>query len=309
MFKNSKFKIIGLVTTLMIAMILSACGSGSSEENSSTDLGGKEIEIPYKGDNSAARSLVIAEVLKDVGYDVVTTPVPASGPLYSATSENSNSFNAAGIFPSTDKSYLNKYDNLEVYDDKNIIDEANVSLAVPKYMKDVDSIDDLKNDNDLGKSVDWTITGTDNRNGVMKETNEALKDNDFSDWKLDKSSDEEMLKTIQEKYKKQQPIIFTGTQPHWIFEEMDFKMLDDPDKIYGSGKEHVNLVFNKNFKNNHPAAYKIATRIANDWNEDDEKALSKKIYVDNEDPQKVAEDYVNNHESKKDKWTEGIKEN
>ena len=40
-------------------------------------------------------------------------------------------------------------------------------------------------------------------------------------------------------------------------------MLDDPDKIYGSGKEH-NLVFNKNFKNNHPAAYKIATRIAND---------------------------------------------
>ena len=50
-------------------------------------------------------------------------------------------------------------------------------------MKDVDSIDDLKNDNDLGKSVDWTITGTDNRNGVMKETNEALKDIDFSDWK------------------------------------------------------------------------------------------------------------------------------
>ena len=28
--------------------------------------------------------------------------------------------------------------------------------------------------------------------------------------------------------------------------------------------------------------------------------------MDNEDPQ-VAEDYVNNHESKKDKWTEGIK--
>lgn len=308
MFKKKIMKSLGLVVTLLLAVLLSACGNGGSKSDSSTELGGKEIEIPYKGDNSAARSLVIAEVLKDAGYEVITTPMPASGPMYATTSKNANTFNASGIFPSTDKSYLNQYSNLEVYDKKNLIDKAKVSLAVPKYMDDVDSIDDLKDNKDLGKSVDWNITGTDDRNGVMKETNEALQDDDFNDWNLNKSSDEEMLSELQKKYKKQEPIIFTGAKPHWIFEEMDLKMLKDPGKVYGSGDEHINLVFNKNFKDEHPAAYKIATRIADDWNEEDENKLSKRIYVDKEDPQKVAEEYVDGHESKKDKWLEGIQQ-
>lgn len=199
MLKKKTMKSLGLVVTLMLVVLLSACGNDNSDSDSATELGDKKIEIPYKGDNSAARSLVIAEVLEDAGYEVITTPMSASGPMYSTTSENANAFNASGIFPSTDKSYLNKHSNLEVYDKKNLIDKAKVSLAVPKYMDDVDSIDDLKDNKDLGKSVDWNITGTDDRNGVMKETNEALQDDDFKDWNLKTSSDEEMLSELQKK--------------------------------------------------------------------------------------------------------------
>ena len=43
-------------------------------------------------------------------------------------------------------------------------------------------------------------------------------------------------------------------------------MLKDPDKIYGKEDQHINLVFNKEFKANHPAAYTIATRMSDDWN-------------------------------------------
>lgn len=103
MLKRRSSKFLGLLATLALAIVLSACGnsgSGSgSSDDSQTSLGNKEIEIPYiASDNSTPRSLVIAEVLKKAGYDVTTTPVTASGPLYAAVSENSDSFHASGIF-------------------------------------------------------------------------------------------------------------------------------------------------------------------------------------------------------------------
>ncbi|MEJ7177968.1 ABC transporter substrate-binding protein, partial [Staphylococcus caprae] len=87
MLKRRSSKFLGLLATLALAIVLSACGnsgSGSgSSDDSQTSLGNKEIEIPYiASDNSTPRSLVIAEVLKKAGYDVTTTPVTASGPLY-----------------------------------------------------------------------------------------------------------------------------------------------------------------------------------------------------------------------------------
>ena len=148
MLKRRSSKFLGLLAT-RLAIVLSACGnsgSGSgSSDDSQTSLGNKEIEIPYiASDNSTPRSLVIAEVLKKAGYDVTTTPVTASGPLC-AVSENSDSFHASGIFPTTDKSYYDKFKSkLTIYDDKHLIDNAKVGLAVPKYVQDVDSISDLK---------------------------------------------------------------------------------------------------------------------------------------------------------------------
>jgi ABC-type proline/glycine betaine transport system substrate-binding protein len=35
-----------------------------------------------------------------------------------------------------------------------------------------------------------------------------------------------------------------------------------PDNIYGNNNQHIDLVFNKDFKEAHPAAYTIATRMA-----------------------------------------------
>ena len=52
-------------------------------------------------------------------------------------------------------------------------------------------------------------------------------------------------------------------------------MLKDPDKIYGNNKQHIDLVFNHNFKEKHPAAYDIATRMAKDWDRKDEDRLAK----------------------------------
>lgn len=67
MFKTRGFKLLGLFATIALAIVLSACGNGggSSSKDGNTSLGNKEIELPYiASDNSAPRTLVIAEVLK-----------------------------------------------------------------------------------------------------------------------------------------------------------------------------------------------------------------------------------------------------
>lgn len=67
MFKKSSFKVLGLLATLALAIVLSACGNGGSGSSSdgNTSLGKKDVNIPYiASDNSTPRSLVIAEVLK-----------------------------------------------------------------------------------------------------------------------------------------------------------------------------------------------------------------------------------------------------
>lgn len=312
MLKKKSVKILGLVSIIVLSLLISACSNGSETSNSSkTSLGGKEVEIPYVAtDNSAARSLVIAEVLKKAGYDVTATPVEASGPMYAAVSENKDAFHASGTFPSTDKSYFNKFkNNLTKYDKEHLVEDVKVGLAVPKYERNIDSIADLKDNDDFGESVDWDIQGTDARNGAMKQTKSEIGEDNLEKYQLKESSDQDQFSKIQEAHKKQDPIIFTAMEPSWMAEELDYKMLDDPDKIYGKNDQNIDLIFNNNFKEQHPGAYTIATRMAKDWKEDDEKDLAKKIFVDNKNPQQVAKDYVDDHDNKVDEWTKDIKNN
>ena len=306
MFKTRGFKLLGLFATIALAIVLSACGNGggSSSKDGNTSLGNKEIELPYiASDNSAPRTLVIAEVLKKAGYDVTTTPVQASGPLYASVAENADSFHASGIFPSTDKSYYNQYKSkLSVYDKKNLVDDVKVGLAVPKYEQNIDSIADLKD----SKKFDKEIQGTDARNGVMKQTKSELDEDNLDGYSLKESSDQDQFKAVQKAYKQQQPILFTAMDSSWFSKELGVKMLKDPDKIYGKEDQHINLVFNKEFKTNHPAAYTIATRMSDDWSKKDEDQLAKKIFKDQKNPEQVAKDYVDDNDNKVDEWLEGI---
>lgn len=305
MFKKN-FKVLSIAASLSVALVLSACGDSSSA-NDKTPLGGKDIEIPYTGDGSTARTLILAEVLDDAGYNVTKTPVESAGTLFASAAEDKDTFHASGWFPSTHQRYLDEYgEDLEVYDNEDILEDVSLSLAVPEYMDDVDSIEDLKDNDDLGDSVDWEITGIDPRTGIMKDTDKGIEDNDLDKWDLKEADDETMLSDLQESYQKQEPIIITAWKPHWIFNELDLKMLDDPDKIYGGDDEHINLVFNKKFKDEHPAAYTIATRMAEDWTKEYEEDAMERIFVDGDKGDKVAEDFVDDHSQKVDKWKRGI---
>ncbi|MFB3176315.1 hypothetical protein PF215_00885 [Staphylococcus pseudintermedius] len=48
-------------------------------------------------------------------------------------------------------------------------------------------------------------------------------------------------------------IIIPGWQPHLLFDTFEMKMLDDPNNDYGNEKIHIDLVYYKDFKDEHLA--------------------------------------------------------
>lgn len=304
---GKNFKIAGLVSALTLSLTLGACSSGSASGESEIELGGEDIEIPYSDAGSTVRSLVLADALEDVGYDVSLTQVQSDGSLYAATASSEDALHASGWFPSTHEDYLDQYgDDIEVYTDNDIIEDASISLAVPEYMEDVNSIEDLKDNDELGESVDWTINGIDPRSGIMQKTDDAIEDNGLGDYDLEESSEMAMISELQEKYENQAPMIFTGWQPHWIFNTLDLKMLDDPENIYDGSDEHVNFVFNSGFENEHPAAYKIATRMADDWSQSDEDELMESIFVDQDNQEDTIDNFMEDNSNRIDDWKEDV---
>ncbi|GKV68908.1 hypothetical protein NCCP2716_14060 [Sporosarcina sp. NCCP-2716] len=298
----------GIAAALAAGLTLTACSSGIAGDEE-LQLGGKELNIPYNDSGSAIRSFVMAEVLKDAGYDVTLTPLEAAGTVYANASEDTDTFHASGWYPETDKEYLSEYGgNLDVYTKTNLIDQASVSLAVPEYMTDVNSIADLEKDPELAKSLNRTITGIDPRCGIMEKTDTAIEDNTYKlgTWTLKDGSERDMLAALQEALKSQTPIVIIGWTPHWAVSEMKLKLLKDPEEVFSSGEEHINLVFNKKFKDEHPAAYKIVTAIGDDWSASEEASLSKQIFVEGKDKQTVLDAYMKSHSNKVDKWQEGV---
>ncbi|WP_077324985.1 glycine betaine ABC transporter substrate-binding protein [Virgibacillus siamensis] len=315
MFK--KFRFIGLAMVVALAVVLAACGSGSDESSDSSnsgsegdsgsssgvELGEKELTIPYVAWAGAiARTHLIAQVLEEAGYEVETPQVEA-GPMWSSVADGSADITASAWLPTTHQSYWKKYkDSVESIN--TIIDKAPLALTVPSYMKDVNSVEDLKGNTELGEATDWTIIGIDPGAGIMQNTQKALKEYGLDKWTLTQSSGSAMLSQLQKKMEDKEKIIVPLWKPHWAFAKMDLKMLKDPKGVYGGDGDHIDIVVNKELKDKSPAAYQILKQYTADYEQ--LNSLMGKIH-DGADPEEVAAKYLEEHPDKLDKWLKGLK--
>ncbi|TCP28805.1 glycine betaine/proline transport system substrate-binding protein [Scopulibacillus darangshiensis] len=105
---------------------------------------GKEVKIVYVAwDSAVASTNVIKTVLEDMGYKVTLKQVEA-GPAFAGLSDGSVDAITCVWLPVTHKSYWDKYKSKLVDLGPNLKGGAKTGLVVPKYMKDVNSIEDLK---------------------------------------------------------------------------------------------------------------------------------------------------------------------
>lgn len=303
---SKKFRIIGLALVLILSVGLSACASNNNSAGGgkkvAKNLGSqKKITIPYVSwSGCIASTHVIAQVLKNAGYQVDLKQVGA-GEMFSATASGSADGFMCAWLPATHKNYWNKYGS-KLDKVQTTIDKAPLGLTVPTYMKNVNSISDLKGNTKLGKKLNWTITGIDPGAGEMQAAKKALKVYGLSKWSVQSSSGPAMTAALKSAEDSKKPIIVTLWKPHWAFGAWNLKILKDPKKVFGTA-DSINTIVRKGLKKDAPAAYSIFKNFK--WGYKEENQVMNMDHK-SKDPTKSAKKFVKNHQKLVKQWMKGV---
>lgn len=135
------------------------------------------------------------------------------------------------IYPSawsekTHEQYMDKYSD-DIEDLGSYYDNAVLTWAVPEYMEDINSIEDLK-----GKSADFndTVVGIEPGAGLTEASKKAIEDYglDEDGYNLSTSSTPAMLSELQTAVDNEDDIVVTLWRPFWANAKFPVKDLEDP---------------------------------------------------------------------------------
>ncbi|MFG3204539.1 ABC transporter permease/substrate binding protein [Streptomyces sp. NPDC048192] len=239
--------VVGVVVLALVAGGMGIFGSpaGTSSEASGTNVGkGKEIRIGYiPWDEGIASTFLWKEILEERGFKVTTTQY-AAGPLYTGLATGQLDFETDSWLPTTHAEYWKKYGK-QLDDLGSWYGPTSLELTVPSYVKDVNSLADLKAH---ASEFGGKIVGIEPSAGEMG----LLKSKVLKAYGLDGSyqvidgSTPAMLAELKRAYSKKQPVVVTLWSPHWAYSDYGLKKLKDPEGAWGSG-DGVHTLARKGF--------------------------------------------------------------
>ncbi|MCX4740231.1 ABC transporter permease/substrate binding protein [Streptomyces antibioticus] len=227
--------VVGVVVLALAAGGLGLTGSkGGPADTSATNVGrGEEITIGYiPWDEGIASTYLWKELLERRGFEVTATQYTA-GPLYTGLATGRIDFQTDAWLPTTHAEYWKKYGD-QLADLGKWYGPTSLELTVPAYMKDVNTLADLKAH---ASEFGGRITGIEPSAGMMG----LLKDEVLPRYGLEDAyevvdgSTPAMLAELKRAYAKKQPIAVTLWSPHWAYSEYDLKKLKDPEGAWGQG--------------------------------------------------------------------------
>mgnify|MGYP001942888203 CR=1 FL=1 len=312
LFKSKKLKLASLIGMFLLALLLVACGGDKEEDSNSEknqtngdgiELGQKTLKVPYVAwARETVSTHLLAAILEEVGYTVELSQVEA-GPMYASVANGSADFHTSAWLPATHASYWEKYED-DLVKVNQVLDKAPLALAVPSYV-DIDSIEDLKDNTELGEAVNWKIIGIDPGAGIMQNTEIALEEYGLDNWELVSSSEAAMLTELRKAIANEEPIIVPLWKPHWIFGVEDIKMLEDPKEIYGGEGDQIYTVARVGLEEDAPAAYRVLQNYTETYELVEQ--LMPLVHDEGKDPKEVAEKFLEDNPELLEKWTEGVK--
>ncbi|MFB8178450.1 ABC transporter permease/substrate binding protein [Streptomyces sp. NPDC055966] len=244
--------VAGVVVLALVAGGLGIFGSssGSSAEASGTNVGkGKQITIGYiPWDEGVASTFLWKEILEERGFKVTTTQY-AAGPLYTGLATGQLDFETDSWLPTTHAEYWKKYGK-QLDDLGSWFGPTSLELTVPSYVKDVNSLADLKAH---AAEFGGKIVGIEPSAGEMS----LLKSKVLKAYGLDGTyqvidgSTPAMLAELKRAYARKQPVVVTLWSPHWAYSDYDLKKLKDPQGAWGKG-DGVHTLTRKGFTRDNP---------------------------------------------------------
>ncbi|MFH8938414.1 ABC transporter permease/substrate binding protein [Streptomyces griseosporeus] len=249
--------VVGVVVLGLVAGGMGVFGGSGSAPTAVTggkDVGqGKKVTIGYiPWDEGVASTYLWKEILEQRGYQVDAKQFDA-GPLYTSLASGNVDFQTDAWLPTTHAQYWKKYgDRLD--DLGTWYGPTSLELTVPAYMKDIDTLADLK-----GKAARFggKITGIESSAGetaLLKS--KVLKAYGLDqEYKVVDSSTPAMLAELKRAYGKKEPIVVPLWSPHWAYNDYDLKKLKDPKGAWGKG-DGVHTLARQGFAGDNPVVAK-----------------------------------------------------
>lgn len=278
---------IGLAMTAVVVLIASL---GVMPSNRSTK---GPITLSYINlDTELASTNVIAQVLRDEGYEVNMTALDIPV-MWEAVAEGQADA-MVGAWPATNKTqydmFSDQMDNLGA----NLENSAQTGLVVPDYMEDVNSIEDLTD------QADQEIIGVEPGTGTSDVTDETIDAYpNLSDWEQVNSSTAAMIAELEQAIRQEEPIVVSIFAPHWIFSRYDLTMLEDPQETMGQ-PENIETMAREGLKEDEPEAYQILDNFQ--WEIDDIQSVMLEIEKGAE-PEEAAQKWIEENPEKVESWT------
>ncbi|MEV0780651.1 ABC transporter permease/substrate binding protein [Streptomyces sp. NPDC050433] len=222
---------------------------GVSKGANGKDERERPIEVAwFPWEEDIAATYLWKAVLEDRGYKMNLKQFEV-GPMYTAMARGQIDVQFDGWLPNTQKKYWDKYGD-RLTDLGSWYGPTSLEIAVPSYVKGVDSLADLKGREDEFKGrIVGIEPGTETMN-ILKNTVLPGYGLDGA-YKVVDSSTPGMLAELKRAYGKKEPIAVMLWTPHWAYNEYELTKLKDPQKAFGEG-DQIRTVGNKDFPKNYP---------------------------------------------------------
>ncbi|WP_010529730.1 glycine betaine ABC transporter substrate-binding protein [Lentibacillus jeotgali] len=294
-FMKNKLVVLGLT----LVVILAACGSNSGAEESgnsgsgSSDSKGTINMAQINWAENIAVTNMWKVILEEKGYNVNLKTLDM-GVIMQSLASGDLDINLEVWLPVQDKAYLEEYKDEVFFSEATWYDNAKVGLVVPKYMEDINSIEDL---NANKEKFEGEITGFDAGAGTMEVTKELIPEYGL-DYELIPSSEPAMISAIGDAIENKEPVVAPLWSPHRVFSQYDLKFLEDPKNVYGQ-TEKIHHATRQGFADDFP---KVSEWMKN-WKMDDDAIGQLMTYVnDAEEPIDGARKWVEENQDLVNEW-------
>ena len=215
---------------------------------------GKPIRLGWTAWSDAEVVTKMAQqVLEErLGYDVELI-LADIGLQYQGVAKGDMDVMLTVWLPLTHQAYWEKFSD-QVVDIGVIYGGAKLGWVVPTYVpeSELNSIEDLTKP-EVKDKLKSTIQGIDPGAGLMQASETVLTEYGLEDYTLLSASDAAMTAAIDRAVRRDEWIVATAWNPHWMFASWDLRYLEDPKGVLGGGEE-VHGIVRAGFEEDYPQA-------------------------------------------------------
>ncbi len=258
---NLTKKIGASVSALVLGLSLAACGSdaepSTGADGATEDLGTINLGFVASWTDGLSTAYLLDNQLTKMGYTVEMDEIGDAALIYAALSKGDVDMYPSAWPEVTHADYMSTYGD-KIDDIGTYYDNAQLTWAVPAYMDDINSIEDLK-----GKGAEFggKVIGIEPGAGLTKASLEnVLPDYELDEYELVTSSTPAMLAELKKATGAEESIVVTLWKPFWANAAFPVKTLEDPKGALG-GAEGLHFLGKSGFAEEYPEAAKWISEL------------------------------------------------